>query len=67
MTTIYIIKETQNVNSDREGIKFEGETLTQAKRFASRNQSFQGTTLKIEDENGALIAFKESGKSWVNA
>lgn len=67
MTTTYIIKETQNVNSDREGVKFEAETLTQVKRFASRNQSFQGTTLKIEYENGTLVCFKESGKSWVNA
>ncbi|EMO4164843.1 TPA: hypothetical protein SMQ11_003808 [Proteus mirabilis] len=67
MKTTYIIKETQNVNSDRKGIKFESETLTQAKRFASRNQIFQGTTLKIEYENGSLVCFKESGNNWINA
>ena len=60
----YIIKETQNVNSDREGESFTG-SLTAAKRSASKNQAFHGTVLKIETESGALVAYKE-GSAWVN-
>lgn len=62
---IYIIKETTHVNAEREGVEFEG-TLTQAKRYASRNQVFQGTVLKIETTWGELVAYKEAGKKWVN-
>jgi hypothetical protein len=58
---IYIIKETQNVNSDRKGVKYNG-VLFQAKRYASNNQAFCGTTLKIEDECGNLIAYKREGR-----
>jgi hypothetical protein len=64
-TSTFIIKETQNVNSDREGTSFTG-TLTQAKRFASRNQAFHGTTLKIETESGVLVSLK-SDKKWSDA
>jgi len=61
----FIIKETQNVNSDREGTKFTG-SLSAAKRFATRNQAFHGTSLKIEDETGNLVSFK-SDKKWSDA
>lgn len=63
--TTFVIKETQNINSDREGVKFTG-SLTQAKFFASRNQAFRGTTLKIETESGVLISCK-SDKRWSDA
>lgn len=62
----YIIKETQNLQSEREGYKYSG-TLTAAKRTATKNQYFCGTVLKIEDETGNLIAFKEDGSQWSNA
>lgn len=61
----YIIKETQNTNSDREGYAFTG-SLSQAKRHAIRNQIFQGTTLKIETESGTLVTYKVDGSKWVN-
>lgn len=64
-TSTFIIKETQNVNSDRDGIEFTG-TLIQAKRFATRNKAFHGTTLKIESTGGTLISFK-SDKKWSDA
>lgn len=65
MTTTFIIKETQNINSDREGTPFTG-TLPQAKRFASRNQAFQNTILKIETASGILVSLK-SGNKWSDA
>jgi len=57
----FIISETQNLASSREGYRFKG-TLTQAKRHASRNQAFHGTMLKIEREDGTLIASKSDNK-----
>ena len=62
--TTYIIRETQNLNSTREGYVFTG-TLTQAKRHASRNRVYLGSTLKIETTDGSLIASK-STSSWTN-
>lgn len=58
---IYIIKETQNVNSDRKSVRYNG-TLSAAKRFGSNNQVFFGTYVKIEDECGTLLAYKHDGK-----
>lgn len=63
-TQTYIIKETTHVNAEREGYQFTG-SLAQAKRQASRAQSFQNTVLKIETESGVLLAYKEN-ESWVN-
>lgn len=62
----YIIKEVQDVNSEREGTQIEAKNLRAAKRAASRGQFYQGTVLKIENEIGILLAYKESGKFWVN-
>lgn len=62
----YIIKEVQDVNSEREGTQIEAKNLSAAKRSASRGQFYQGTVLKIESESGVLLAYKEAGKSWVN-
>ena len=64
--TKYIISEVQNVNSQREGHEYESESLSQSKRFASKVQCFYGTVLKIEDEGGHLVAYKQDGK-WINA
>ena len=58
----YRIFEKQNMSSIREAShEFEG-TLTAAKRFASRNQVWQGTVLAIETESGLPVSHKESGK-----
>ncbi|MCG8608967.1 MAG: hypothetical protein MI864_00385 [Pseudomonadales bacterium] len=65
MKTTYIIKEVQNLNSEREGDRIEASSLTQAKRTASRNQFFQGTVLRIESEGGFLLAYKKDGQ-WVD-
>lgn len=61
--TTYIIHELQNLNSVREGVRFEG-TLRAAKTKASREQMWQGTVLKITTENGIAVAIKDrdSGK-----
>lgn len=62
----YIIKETTHVNADTDrSVKYEG-TLRGAKLFASTNQIFYGTTLKIETVSGQLVAYKEAGEKWVN-
>ena len=58
----YIIKETQNTQSDREGQMIEVSTLSLAKRAATLRQCFQGTVLKVESEGGNLLAVKENGK-----
>lgn len=65
MKSTYIIKEVQNINSDREGVKVETTSLTSAKRIASKNQLFHGTVLRIESENGNWLAYKEDGNRWV--
>ena len=65
MKTTYIIKEVQNINSEREGVRIETTSLTQAKRIASRNKVFQGTVLRIESDGGFLLAYKKDGQ-WVD-
>ncbi len=59
MKTTYIIHELQNLNSVREGTRFEG-TLRAAKAKASIEQMWQGTVLKITTENGITVAVKDS-------
>jgi hypothetical protein len=58
----YIITEKQNAQSRRNGVKIEAASLSDAKRRASREQLFQGTTLTIEGENGAVLAVKDAGR-----
>lgn len=66
MKTTYVIKEVQNVNADCDGEKVVVKSLRGAKISASRRQLYRGTTMKIEGKNGALIAYKEDGKNWVD-
>ena len=62
----FYITETQNAQSQRTGEIIEAKDLTQAKRKASAEQCFQGTTLKIYTENQTtLLAVKQNGK-WAN-
>ena len=55
----YYIHELQNLNSIRQPIKYDG-TLLGAKMYASKNQVWQGTILKITDEKGAVLAVKDT-------
>ena len=66
MTTFTII-EAQNVNSVRDGVTVELNSLSAAKRYATKNQSFFGTALIIEVD-GVRVAQKshEKGAKWVN-
>ncbi|WP_318493444.1 hypothetical protein [Photobacterium leiognathi] len=66
MKTTYIIKEVQNINSEREGTRIETASLSQAKHIASINQCFHGTALRIETVDGLWLAYKEAGKRWVD-
>lgn len=67
MKTTYNIKESTHVNSRVEGDKIEATSLTQAKRHASRNKIFQGTTLRIDNSEGVCLAYKEPGCKWVDS
>ena len=58
----YTITEKQNANSTREGVEIVAKTLTEAKRIASKRQSFFGTVLEIADIHG-VIAIKTEN-SW---
>ena len=62
----YVIKEVQNMNSDRAATMTVNGSLSAAKRCATKSQSFQGTVLKIENTRGVLIAYKKDGK-WIDA
>ncbi len=54
----YIIHELQNLESVRKGDIYEG-TLQGAKAKATRDQVWQGTVLKITDEEGRAVAIKD--------
>ncbi len=54
----YIIDELQNLESVRKGDIYEG-TLQGAKAKATRDQVWQGTVLKITDEEGRAVAIKD--------
>lgn len=60
----FTIYELQNLNSVRSGVEYAG-TLRGAKAKATRDQMFQGTVLKITDEQGRTVAAK-AGNEWVD-
>ena len=62
----YVIKEVQNLNSDRAATMTVNGSLAAAKRCATKSQSFNGSVLKIENTRGVLIAYKQGGK-WFSA
>ena len=72
--TTYYFTETNHVNAFATAEVLKAETLSAAKREASRRQCFQGSILKIGtayslNTDGLLIdeiASKESGKKWVD-
>ena len=62
----YIIRELQNADSSREGETIRAADLTAAKRMATRRQMYQGTYLRVETGDGALLATKEAGGRWID-
>lgn len=64
--TTYYIAELQNLASIRKAEKITANDLAGAKRAASKNQTFQGTVLKVMDAEGYLLAVKENGQ-WRSA
>lgn len=60
-----VIKEVQNLNSNRNGETIEVSNMRQAKRKATSMQCFHGTVLKIERESGELLAYKD-GNKWTD-
>lgn len=65
----FIISEQANCTGYGEGTTIEAKTLTAAKVKASKAQVFQGTHLKIENEDGDVLAIKynqDAGGKWHN-
>ena len=54
----FVISETQNAGSSREGTKIQAISLSAAKLIATKNQMFQNTYLKIESESGDVLSVK---------
>ena len=63
-TKTYIIRESDGPTFFRRGTAIRAKNLTSAKRYATRNQCFVGTNLRIESETGILLALKMSGQKW---
>lgn len=61
-----VVTEKQNASSQRAGELHEVKDLAAAKRIATRNQMFQGTTMTVETTDGRLLATKERGE-WTDA
>ena len=64
MNTTYIVRESDNMVFNIEGVIFTAKTLTAAKRRASRGQIYQSTNLRLEYKNGAIVSVKEWGQKW---
>lgn len=60
--TRYYIHETTHFNALRKGEPIEANSLTDAKRKASRAQMFQSTVLQISSEWGQPLCVKEDGR-----
>jgi hypothetical protein len=61
---MYYIHELRNLDNVTPATPYQG-TLRGAKLFATRNQTWAGTTLKITDEQGRRVATKGDGP-WVH-
>jgi len=61
--TIYRIKELSDAGSERHATLIFSQSLASAKRFASKNQFFQGTVMRVCAEGGETLSTKENG-SW---
>ena len=61
----YRISELENAQSYAKGDVIEANTLSAAKRTASRRQMFQGTVLEITNERHVRLAIKVDGE-WID-
>ena len=61
----FIIKEVLNLQSDRSGYILTCNSLSSAKKQASKRQCFEKTVLKIYDKAENLLSYKE-GKKWID-
>lgn len=59
----FIVKEVENIASDRRGGKVQAKSLAAAKQRATRAQIFQRTVMVIESPAGNRLSVKE-GKEW---
>lgn len=62
--TVYLIEEVTDINARREPTKIEAVDIQAAKRFAVKNQAFEGTYLNIYLESGVLVASRGLSKKW---
>lgn len=70
MKKVYYFTEVENLNSYRQAERIKADSITSAKRIASRHQVFSNTWLKLglsTDNNGFiknLIAVKNTQGRW---
>lgn len=64
--TTFNIYELQNATSYGAPAKVEVKSLRGAKIIASNMQCFQRTHMKIESENGDVLAIKDDAGIWKN-
>ena len=62
--TAYVIRELQNAQSYREGETIQANSLTIAKRKATRDQYFQDTVLTIESVQTGLVLSTKTDGQW---
>jgi hypothetical protein len=63
----YKIMETMSKNSIRADEEIQASGLVSAKVQAEDMQYFHGTVMKVADQSGAILAYKEDEKNWVDA
>lgn len=63
--TTFIIKETSDIASDREGVKVNCDSLVEAMKFARAEQCFYKTVMKVESEDGEVLAYRKGEAKWV--
>ncbi len=64
MKITYVVRESENMVFNNEGKAFDARALTDAKRRAIRKQFYQGSNLRLEDENGKVVSIKRDGHKW---
>jgi hypothetical protein len=62
----YIIKELQNLQSDRQGKPYQSVSLAGAKQYATINKAYYGTVLVIESKSGERLAYTGRRGNWIN-
>ena len=60
----YIITELNHPNSISDGEKYKTNSLSNAKRFATKSQAFYGTFMCIDDARGNRISTRGLDGKW---